>query len=72
MDKIREKLEKESPVPSILEEERDTFKYYISTLRDEEEKWRLNSRSLWLQAGDRNTKFFHRQFKARVWRNCVS
>ena len=40
--------------------------------RREEEYWRLKSRSLWLKAGDRNTLFFHRQYKARLSRNHIT
>jgi hypothetical protein len=34
--------------------------------------WRINSRSLWLQAGDKNTSFFHRQAKSRQWINKIT
>eukprot|EP00253_Pinus_taeda_P008759 PITA_08759 len=40
--------------------------------RNEEEYWRLKSRSLWLKGGDRNTSFFHRQFRARLSRNHIA
>eukprot|EP00253_Pinus_taeda_P028094 PITA_28094 len=42
------------------------------TFRKEEEYWRLKSRSLWLKTGDRNTSYFHRQYKARVIRNHIA
>eukprot|EP00253_Pinus_taeda_P027195 PITA_27195 len=42
------------------------------SFRTEEEYWRLKSRSLWLKGGDRNTSFFHRQFRARLSRNHIS
>eukprot|EP00253_Pinus_taeda_P018012 PITA_18012 len=38
----------------------------------EEEYWRIESRSLWLKAGDRNTSFFHHQYRARLSRNHIS
>jgi hypothetical protein len=42
------------------------------SFRNEEEYWRLKSRSLWLESGDRNTSCFHYQFKARLSRNHIS
>jgi len=35
-------------------------------IRNEEETWRLKSRSMWLKAGDQNTTYFHRQAKAHL------
>jgi hypothetical protein len=34
-------------------------------LREEEERWRLKSRMLWLAGGDKNTTYFHRVACAR-------
>jgi len=43
----------------------------MKALKDEEFIWRLKSRSLWLQAKDKNTSFFHKQAKAWQCRNKV-
>ena len=42
------------------------------SFRQEEEYLWLNSRSLWLQVGDKNTAFLHRQCRARLSRNHTS
>jgi hypothetical protein len=34
-------------------------------LLEKEKEWRLKSKALWLQAGDDNTKFFHRYANCR-------
>jgi hypothetical protein len=47
----------------ILKEQQDLIDYQ-KILHEEEETWRLKSRSLWLNLGDRNMKFFQRQTKA--------
>ena len=44
----------------------------LQSFRQEEEFLRLKSRSLWLQAGDKNIAFFHRQCRARLSRNHIS
>lgn len=44
----------------------------FQSFRKEEEYWRLKSRSLWLKAGDRNTSFFHRQYRSRLSRNHIA
>lgn len=40
--------------------------------REEETKWRLKSRQLWLQGGDKNTRYFHKQATAQKLRNDVN
>ena len=42
------------------------------SFRQEDDYLRLKSRSLWLKAGDKNSSFFHRQYKARLSRNHIS
>jgi hypothetical protein len=57
---------------SDLEKEQVAQSKTFRAFRHEEEYWRLKSQSLWLKDGDRNTSFFHRQFKARLSRNHIS
>eukprot|EP00253_Pinus_taeda_P029799 PITA_29799 len=40
--------------------------------REEDIKWRIKSRQLWLKEGDKNTAYFHKQATARRIRNSVS
>lgn len=40
--------------------------------REEEEKWRIKSRQMWLESGDKNTSFFHKQATARQIRNTIT
>ena len=51
-------MESETLDPTLLMEEQRNFAEYQKNLKKEEGTWRLKSRSLWLQARDKNTKFF--------------
>eukprot|EP00253_Pinus_taeda_P022364 PITA_22364 len=56
----------QSPVsPSMLQKEVELQKEVHRSSREEEEYWRQKSRTLWLQSGDKNTSFFHKQAEAR-------
>eukprot|EP00253_Pinus_taeda_P017813 PITA_17813 len=54
------------------ESEKTLYTQLSQTLRDEEVKWRLKSRQLWLREGDKNTSYFHKQATVRKARNTVS
>jgi hypothetical protein len=57
---------------NLLTQEKKLHKEYLQALAEEENAWRLKSRSLWLKAGDQNTSFFHNQAKVRNWSNQIS
>jgi len=56
----------------VLETETQAQRLVHQSFRKEEEYWRIKSRSLWLKEGDRNTAFFHRQYRARLSRNYIA
>lgn len=56
----------------ILTQEKDLYWQLHNMNRKEEEKWRLKSRNLWLQVGDKNTTFFHKQHTVRKAKNNIS
>jgi hypothetical protein len=59
-------MESQDITMQILEKEQAAQQVSHRAFRNEEEYWKLKSRSLWLAAGDRNMAFFHRQFRARL------
>ena len=71
MEENKMELEEGTITHPLLLKEQQNFTEYQKILHEEEETWRLKSRSLWLNSGDKNTKFFQRQTKARLWRNKV-
>jgi ribonuclease HI/exonuclease III len=77
--KIQEKLERHQAVlevsqvtQELLHQETDLQRQYHKACRDEEIHWRMKSRALWLQEGDRNTSFFHKQTQARNNYNLIN
>jgi hypothetical protein len=54
-----------------LKQEKIHFQNYLRALHNEEKEWRLKSRSLWLQAEDKNTSFFYKQAKERQHKNIM-
>jgi hypothetical protein len=71
MEENRKDMEEEPITYPLILKEQQKFMEYQKILHKEEETWRLKSISLWLTSGERNTKFFQRQAKARIWRNEV-
>ena len=65
-------LENKDISNSDLAKEQEAQVKTYQSYRQEEEYWRLKSRSLWLKDGDRNTSVFHRQYRARLSRNHIS
>eukprot|EP00253_Pinus_taeda_P021469 PITA_21469 len=54
------------------EQEGKLYAQLHQILGEEETKWRLKLRQLWLQEGDKNTAYFHNQATVRKIRNTVS
>ena len=50
---------------STLSIESDLQKSYFQACRIEEEFWHQKSRNLWIESGDKNTNYFHKQAEAR-------
>jgi hypothetical protein len=72
LGKLQNEMEIKDIVSSDLEKEQAIQSKTYHSFRIEEEYWRLKSRCLWLESRDRNTSYFHHQFKARLSRNHIS
>ena len=56
----------------MLEKEKQAQFNSFRAFRQEEEYWRLKSRSTWQKAGDQNASIFHKQYRARLSQNHIS
>eukprot|EP00253_Pinus_taeda_P004415 PITA_04415 len=65
-------METKEITTEVLETETQAQRSAHQSFRKEEEYWRIKSRSLWLKAGDRNTAYFHRQYRVRLSRNYIA
>lgn len=71
LETLQTELESKEITAKHLEQEIKAQAATYRSFRKEEEYWRIKSRSLWLKAWDRNTSFFHRQYRARLNRNHI-
>ena len=65
-------MEETEITSATLEKEQKTQFNSFRAFSQEEEYWRLKSRSTWLKAGDQNTSFSHKQYRARLSQNHIS
>ena len=65
-------LEESSVTLALLNREAELQRNYHKACREDEIYWRTKSRTLWLQAGDKNTTFFHKQAQARQIYNSIN
>ena len=68
---LHESMESLEITEEILFQERGLVQKLHNLHKNEEEKWRLESISIWLQSGDKNTKLFHKQAKSKTLRNNI-
>ena len=65
-------LEEALVTPDLIIREAELQRKYHKACTEEETYWKVKSRMLWLQAGDKNTSFFHKQAQARKNYNSIS
>eukprot|EP00253_Pinus_taeda_P009759 PITA_09759 len=72
LEDVQQRIERQGLSQQNKEQKGKLYTQLNQILRDEEAKWRLKSRQLWLQEGDKNTAYFHNQATIRKLRNTVS
>ena len=72
LESIQRPIEDNGLSQENKQQENELYLQLYRVNREEETKWRLKSRQLWLQGGDKNSIFFHKQTKAKKIRNSVS
>jgi ribonuclease HI/exonuclease III len=64
-------MEEATITQTLLQQEADIQSKLHKTCREEEIYWRMKSRALWLQDGDKNTGFFHKHTQSRINYNSI-
>jgi hypothetical protein len=65
LEKHQLEMENKEITQECLQQEDYLQRQWHKACREEESYWRQKSRSLWLEAGDKNTSYFHKQAEAR-------
>jgi exonuclease III len=65
LEKHQLDMENQEITQETLQQEDQLQRNWHQACREEEKYWQQKSRSLWLEAGDKNTGFFHKQAEAR-------
>eukprot|EP00253_Pinus_taeda_P031570 PITA_31570 len=72
LEEVQTKIEEQGLSQQYKDQENALYEQLTHVNREEEIKWRIKSRQLWLQGGDKNTAYFHKQATARKLRNNVN
>eukprot|EP00253_Pinus_taeda_P034106 PITA_34106 len=72
LEEVQTQIEGQGLSQQLKTQEWDLQGQLMHISREEEIKWRIKSRQLWLKEGDKNTAYFHKQAAARRTRNNVS
>eukprot|EP00253_Pinus_taeda_P024639 PITA_24639 len=72
LEDVQTKIEEHGLSQQYKDQENALHEQLTHVNREEEIKWRIKSRQLWLQGGDKNTAYFHKQATARKFRNNVN
>eukprot|EP00253_Pinus_taeda_P029738 PITA_29738 len=72
LEDVQARIEEHGLSQQNKEQENALYAQLTHINREEEIKWRIKSRQLWLQGGDKNTTYFHKHATARKLRNNVN
>eukprot|EP00253_Pinus_taeda_P022180 PITA_22180 len=72
LEEIQNQIEHQGFTHQLKNKEWEAQGQLMRIKREEEIKWRIKSRQLWLKEGDKNTAYFHKQATVRKVRNNVN
>jgi len=72
LEELHSTMEKRGYQQADKNHEEKLYNQLYHIRREEEQKWRMKSRQLWLKGRDRNTTFFHKQTTIQKIRNNIT
>lgn len=72
LEEIHKQIEDHGYTNQLKSKEWEVQGQLTQIKREEEIKWRLKSREIWLKEGDKNTAYFHKQAAVKKSRNIVT